>query len=344
MSRRIRALVVDDSAFMRKMIGDILNSDPEIEVVGYARDGEDAVDKVGSLHPDVVTLDVEMPRLDGLGALSRIMQRTPTPVVMLSAYTDRGRRETIVALEHGAVDFITKPSGEISIQLTELRDEILRKVKIAARTRVRRLTKSAVRVFTRSRAPRLKGMQRLVVIGASTGGPKALLEIVSRLPSEIPACLLIVQHMPEGFTTSFAKRLDSKSALEVVEAGNGMALREGVAYVAPGDYHLLVNGSVLNIIKGLKLHGVRPAIDFTMESAALKYGGNTVGVLLTGMGIDGAAGLKAIKKQGGTTIAQDEETCLVFGMPRAAIKLGCVDEVLPLQRIPERLMVLVEGG
>jgi two-component system chemotaxis response regulator CheB len=340
----IRALVVDDSAFMRKIIGDILNSDPEIQVVGYARDGEDAIEKVESLRPDVVTLDVEMPRLNGLGALSRIMQRTPTPVVMLSAYTDRGRRETIVALENGAVDFITKPSGEISIQLAELRDEILRKVKIAARTRVKRLAKSATRAFTRPAALRVKGRRRLVVIGASTGGPKALLEIMSRLPSGLPACLLLVQHMPEGFTTSFAKRLDSKSSFQVREAEDGMTLQEGVAYVAPGDYHLLVNGSALNIVKGLKLHGVRPAIDFTMESAALKYGENTVGVLLTGMGIDGAAGMKAIKEQGGTTIAQDEKTSLVFGMPHAAIRLGCVDEILPLQRIPERLTAILEGS
>lgn len=344
MVQRVRALVVDDSAFMRRVISDILNSDPEIEVIGYARNGEDAVKKVYDLRPDVVTLDVEMPRLNGLGALSQIMQENPTPVVMLSAYTDRGRRETIEALELGAVDFIAKPSGEISLHLEELKGEILTKVKIAARTKVRKLAKIVKHRPAKLQARRTDGMRKLVVIGASTGGPKAVLEILSKLPSNLPACFLIVQHMPGGFTTSFAKRLNSKSRLRVEEAKNGAALSQGVAYVAPGDYHMLVNGSSLNVVGGLKLHGVRPAIDFTMESAAIKYGENAVGVLLTGMGIDGAAGMKAIKERGGLTIAQDEETSLVFGMPRAAINLGCVDEVLPLHKIPDRLTLLLEAS
>lgn len=344
MVQKVRALVVDDSAFMRRVIGDILSSDPGIEVIGFARNGEEAVEKVEALRPDVVTLDVEMPRLNGLGALSRIMRRAPTPVVMLSAYTDRGRKETIEALELGAVDFITKPSGEISIHLAELKGEILSKVKVAARTRVRSLAKTVKQAPSRLPLRRIGGMNKLVVIGASTGGPKAVLEILSKLPSNLPACFLIVQHMPKGFTTSFANRLNLKSSLKVAEAKEGATLSQGVAYVAPGDYHMLVNGSTVDIVKGLKLHGVRPAIDFTMESAAIKYGENTIGILLTGMGMDGAAGLKAIKERGGVTIAQDEETSLVFGMPKAAIKLGCVDEVLPLHKIPDRLIMMLGAG
>jgi two-component system chemotaxis response regulator CheB len=276
--------------------------------------------------------------LNGLGALSEIMKNFPTPVVMLSAYTAKGKKETIEALELGAVDFIAKPSGSISLRLGELKEEIISKVKLASRARVKKPKKPLPSAPAKppkqlEQAP----TERLVVIGASTGGPQAILEILSRLSPDLPACFLIVQHMPRGFTSSFANRLNSKSALQVKEASPGDALHQGVAYVAPGDYHLIVKDASLNLVKGLKLHGVRPAIDFTMESAALKYGRRTIGVLLTGMGIDGAAGMKAIKEKGGSTIVQDEETSLVFGMPRAAIKLGCIDEVLPLERIPEKI-------
>lgn len=344
MAEKVRVLVVDDSAFMRRVICNILNSDPEVEVAGYARDGEEAIKKVKNLRPDVVTLDVEMPRLNGLGALSVIMRECPTPVVMISAYTAKGRKETIKALELGAVDFIAKPSGEVSPHLEKLRDEILEKVKVAAKSRVKRLIRAVKEKPSKRLRVKAAGMSKIVVIGASTGGPRAILEILSKLSPNLPACFLIVQHMPEGFTTSFARRLDTKSPLKVMEAQNGSPLRQGIAYVAPGDYHLLVDSSSLNIIKGLKLHGVRPAIDFTMESAANKFGENTIGVLLTGMGVDGAAGMKAIKERGGITLAQDEETSLVFGMPKAAISLGCIDEVLPLHKIPERLSMLLEAS
>jgi two-component system chemotaxis response regulator CheB len=344
MAQKVRALVVDDSAFMRRVIGDILNSDPAVEVVGFAGDGVEALKKVDVLHPDVVTLDVEMPRLNGLGALSRIMMRSPTPVVMLSAYTDRGRRETIEALELGAVDFIAKPSGEISPHLEALKEEILEKVKLAAATRVGRLTEIISRNPPKIAEKEVSMMSKIVVIGASTGGPKAVLEILSKLPPNLPACFLVVQHMPSGFTASFARRLNSKSSLRVMEAEKGAPLRQGVAYVAPGDYHMLVNGQSLDVVKGLRLHGVRPAIDFTMESAALRYRERTIGVLLTGMGIDGAAGMRAIKERGGITLAQDKETSLVFGMPKAAIKLGCIDEVIPLNKMPGRLTRLLEAG
>lgn len=336
MNRRIRALVVDDSALMRRVIRDILNSDPEIQVIGSARDGTEAIKKVEKLQPDVVTLDVEMPNLDGLGALSVIMRDFPTPVVMLSAYTARGRRETIEALELGAVDFIAKPTGSISLRLGELKEEIIDKIKLASKARVKKL-KELLPTTQPSKKVEQAPMERLVIIGASTGGPQAILEILSKLSPDLPACFLIVQHMPRGFTTSFANRLNSKSSLWVKEACHGDAMQQGVVYVAPGDYHMIVRNASLHLAKGLKLHGVRPAIDFTMESAAIRYRDNTIGILLTGMGIDGAAGIKAIKERGGSTLAQDESTSLIFGMPRAAIKLGCIDKVLPLERIPEEI-------
>lgn len=333
----INVLVVDDSAFMRKMISDMLNSDPDIRVVDTARDGQDAIEKVGKLRPDAITLDLEMPRLDGLAALAYIMNRHPTPVVLLSAVTKKGAEETIKALEYGAVDFITKPSGNISLDIHVLRNEIIKKVKLATLAKVKKVKFAARRVVKVKFAER----RRAVVIGASTGGPQALVEVLRKLPGNIPACLLVVQHMPRGFTKSFAERLDSLSDLEVKEAEEGDSLRPGSALVAPGDYHMLVEDSVVKLNQGDRLHGVRPAIDVTMKSAAEAFGADTVGVLLSGMGEDGALGMKAIREKGGVTIAQDEETSVIFGMPKAAIELGSVDKVVPISQISIEILRLL---
>lgn len=341
MNPGIRALIVDDSAFMRRVITDILESDPEIEVVGTARNGKAALKKIDEIRPDVVTMDVEMPGLNGLETLSIIMEDFPTPVVMLSAFTERGRKETIEALERGAVDFIAKPSGPISINIGELKEEILGKIKVAFRSKAKKFKTPKHKSISVRKFKRLSE-DKLVVIGASTGGPQAIVEIFSRLPRDTPACFLIVQHMPPGFTTSFANRLNSKSSLWVKEAQNGDSLHHGTAYVAPGDYHMIVKNGSLSLTKTLRLHGVRPAIDFTMESAAIRFGDKVVGVLLTGMGMDGAAGMKAIKDSGGVTIAQDEASSLVYGMPQAAIKLECVDRVCPLERIPVEILKELE--
>lgn len=339
---KVRALIVDDSAFMRRVITDILHSEPGIEVVGTARNGEEAIKKIEKIRPDVVTMDVEMPVMNGLQALAVIMKDFPTPVVMLSAYTEKGGRETMEALELGAVDFIAKPSGPVSLNIEELREEILDKIKVASKSRAKTRGPSKVESITLKR--KRVGRDKIVIIGASTGGPQAIVDIFSRLPGDLLACFIIVQHMPPGFTTSFASRLNSKSTIRVKEAQDGDPLQAGSAYVAPGDYHVLVKNGSLSVVKGLRLHGVRPAIDFTMESAAKKYRDKVVGVLLTGMGVDGAAGMKAIKENGGATIAQDEMTSLVYGMPRAAINLDCVDAVRSLEEIPVEILRKLEVG
>lgn len=338
MKRLIKVLVVDDSAFMRKAISKILSSDPEIEVVGTARDGADALEKVAELSPDVITLDVEMPKMDGLTTLAHIMHEKPIPVVMLSALTGEGTKATVRAMSLGAVDFIQKPSGTISLDIEKIRDEIIKKVKAASRARVKKLKFKPIKktYFFRKR-------ERVVVIGSSTGGPQALTLLLSALPEDIPASFLVVQHMPKEFTKSFAERLDSVSKLEVKEAEDGDKIKRGRALIAPGDRHMLVKNSEVILDDGPKINAVRPAADPTMISAAHMYGDKVIGVILTGMGSDGAHGIRVIKENGGYTIAQDESTCVVFGMPKAAIATGCVDTVLPIEEIPKQLVEVMGG-
>ncbi len=340
MAMAIRVLVVDDSAFMRKMITQILNSCDDIEVIGTARDGEDAIKKVEELKPDVVTLDVEMPKVDGLTALAYIMNKFPLPVVMLSALTGEGTKATVKALSYGAVDYIQKPSGTISLDIDKIKDEIINKVKLAATAKVRKLE---LRERPKPRIDFYLENEKVVVIGASTGGPQALVEVLSSLPRNIPASILLVQHMPKQFTKSFAERLNSLSEIEVKEAENEDEIIEGRALLAPGDYHMLVNSSKVILDDGPKINSVRPAVDPTMISAAQSYGKNVVGVILTGMGNDGAYGIKIIKEKGGVTIAQDESTSVVFGMPKAAIATGCIDKVLPLHEIANEIITILGG-
>ncbi len=336
----IRAIVADDSAFMRKVISDILGEDKEIQVVATCRDGREAVQKVLALRPDVLTLDVEMPNMNGLEALSEIMKKQPTATVMLSALTRENAEETIKALELGAVDFVQKPGGSISLDIGTLREEIIGKVKAAAQARLKKIPHAA----ETGREFNWRARNQLIVIGASTGGPQAIAEILPALPQDFPAAVLIVQHMPAGFTNSYAERLNRICRLPVREAADGDAVERGVVLLAPGDYHMQVSDSHVRLDRSEKVHNVRPAVDMTMRSAAEFYGKNTIGVLLTGMGSDGALGMKAIKKHGGRTIAQDESTSVIFGMPKAAIELGCVDKVLPLHLIAGEIIKMLEAA
>jgi two-component system chemotaxis response regulator CheB len=335
MGERIKVLVVDDSALMRKLISDMVNSSPDCEVVGIARDGGEAIEKVSRLRPDVVTLDVEMPRINGLEALAHIMMHMPTPVIMLSALTKEGAETTMRALELGAVDFIAKPGGKsISVGIEEIKEELLKKIRVAARAKPKRLY---IRRKKKHFLPKRLRENTAIVFGASTGGPSTLMDILQSLPEDMPP-VFIVQHMPPGFTSSFAKRLNALARFEIKEAEDGDAIESGVGYVAPGDYHMVIRRSRIRLTKEPRLHGVRPAVDKTMESAAETFGSNTIGVLLTGMGSDGAEGLKKIKDAGGRTIVEAEQTCVVFGMPKAAIEAGAAEVIAPSYRIADEII------
>jgi len=342
-------LVVDDSALMRKVISDMLNEDPEIEVVGTARDGYDAIKKIMELKPDVVTLDLEMPRLDGLNTLGYIMSETPLPVIMLSSYTREGAEATLKALDYGAFDFVPKPSGPISLDIRKVKEELIKKIKAAYKADLSRLKfllpREGKRV-KRVEKPAPTKVKIAVAIGSSTGGPRALQEVIPKLPSDIKAGILIVQHMPPGFTKSLAERLDSLSSISVKEAVEGDLLKEGLALIAPGDYHMIVSRSGYDVKIGLNqdppVWGVRPSVDVMMLSVAEIFRGKTVGVILTGMGRDGARGMRKIKEYGGITIAEDKSTCVVFGMPKAAIDEGAADIVVPVNRIAEEIIKAVK--
>lgn len=346
--------MADDSAFMRRIITDLLQSDPSIQVIATARDGADAVEKCLSLQPDVITLDVEMPNLDGYGALRRIMAERPTPVVMVSSLTQQGAEATIRALALGAVDFVPKPSGTISLNMHVARDELVSKVKAAARAHPRfRQTlaeqparpRAAKPFWQQSGSPSAALPRRLVVIGCSTGGPGALHQIVPHLPADLPAGVLVVQHMPPGFTGSLARRLDEISAIAVKEAAAGDQVAPGLVLVAPGGYHMTVDAQGrIQLDQGPLLHGVRPAVDRTLASVVPLWRNRAVGVILTGMGYDGAQGIRELKREGGHTIAEDAATCVVYGMPRVVVEMGLADEVLPVQNIAAAVVRLVREG
>lgn len=349
MADQIRVLIVDDSAFMRKIIGDLLSSDSGIAVIGTARDGIDAVEKCKLLRPDVVTLDVEMPRLDGLACLERLMNECPTPVVMVSSLTQEGAATTVRALALGAVDFIPKPSGSISLDMAKVRDELTAKVKVAARANLRRARLSQPLPVVGGRTVGRDGgrdagrPRRIVCIGCSTGGPGALHEVVPRLPADLGAPVLIVQHMPPGFTRSLAQRLDELSPLRVREAAAGDHFGPGDVLIAPGGSHMTVaSGDTIALSQDPPLHGVRPAVDVTLHSIVQHYGGDAVGVILTGMGFDGARAMAELHRAGGRTIAEHQSTCVVYGMPRAVVELGVADVVAPIHEIAERIVEAVQ--
>ncbi|MEM3379073.1 MAG: chemotaxis response regulator protein-glutamate methylesterase [Candidatus Bathyarchaeia archaeon] len=323
---------------MQKVLVDLLQSDPQLTVVGTARDGEEALSKIALLKPDVVTLDIEMPRMNGLTAVRRIMETNPLPVVMVSALTQREAQLTLKALEFGAVDYVPKPSGPISLNMDIVKEELISKVKTAASVNIRREKPKAAEVTT----SRTGSSEKVILIAASTGGPAAVAYVLKNLPENSPP-ILVVQHMKKGMTKLFAEMLNQECKIEVKEAKDGDLIRDGLAIIAPGGLHMLLtkNGKV-KLAEGPPVNYVRPSADVTMKSAAKVYGAKNIGVVLTGIGADGAEGIEAIKKKGGLTIAQDEKTCVVFGMPAAAIKTGCVDFVLPLEYIPKLIVKACE--
>lgn len=332
-------MVVDDSAFMRKVIGDLVAGIPGVRVVGFARNGKQAIEQCELLRPDLILMDVEMPIMTGLEALKLIKQRYDITVMMLSALTNR--EVTIEALELGAADFIEKPVNIMVID-QEWRADFKAKVQMVYQKR--RLDASSASSPTVSvklaPKPQLHTL-RAIVIGASTGGPKELLQLIRSLPRTMRVPILIVQHMPKGFTTSFAQRMDSEAAVHVVEATEGMTVQGGTVYLSPGDYHLTVAQGTLHLNQEPKLHGTRPAVDYLFKSAAKEYGQHLAAIILTGMGSDGAAGMQAIQQHGGYTIAQDKATSVVFGMPRSAIELGAIHDVLSLDDIETKLQNMV---
>lgn len=344
----IRVLVVEDSRVMQVMLAGILSSDPGIQVVAAAGDGEEAVEAVELFRPDVVTMDLAMPRVDGLTALGHIMAVRPTPVVVVSAYAGPGSREAQLALALGAVDVVAKPAGSVDLGLEGLRDEILRKVRTAARVRPVRTAGPPPGPHPappggRLRRPGGREPVACVVLAASTGGPAALLEVVPRLPGRLPAALLVVQHMPARYTGALARELASRSPLAVREAAAGDRLESGVAYVAPGDHHLVVGPAGRIALEGARAaDGHCPSADRAMASVARWTGARAVGVILTGMGRDGAEGARAIRQAGGIVLAQDEASSVVFGMAQAAAALGAVDRVLPLGELPAGIVQAVE--
>jgi two-component system, chemotaxis family, protein-glutamate methylesterase/glutaminase len=341
MSEKIRVLVVDDSALMRKLIPSILARDPEIEVVGTAMDGEFALKKIEELRPDVVTLDLEMPRMDGMETLRLIMRRAPLPVILFSTHSKEGAYSTLKALALGAVDFIAKPTDAAAGHLEKIADVLIEKIKVAKRATGRKLPPATVPidppVAPKKGARQTAPPSRIIAIGVSTGGPNALQYVLSQIPADFPCCILVVQHMPEGFTEMFAKRLDECCALDVSEAKSGDLLLAGRVLICPGNRHMMVRrmprGDMAVLSDSAPVNGHRPSVDVLFHSVAQEFSLSTVGILMTGMGEDGAEGLGVIKAAGGFTIAQSEETCVVSGMPRAAISKGHAIRVIALEQI-----------
>jgi two-component system, chemotaxis family, protein-glutamate methylesterase/glutaminase len=346
MSAPIKVLVVDDSALMRKLIPAILARDPSIDVVGTAMDGAFALKKIEELHPDVVTLDLEMPRMDGMETLRMIMRRTPMPVVLFSTHSKEGAYATLKALALGAIDFVAKPQEAAAGHLDSIADQLIEKIKVAKRAAGRKLPAAVVsddppqrkKKSARSALP----PNRVIVIGISTGGPNALQYVLSQIPADFPASFVVVQHMPEGFTEMFARRLDECCALEVHEARSGDLLVASRVLICPGNRHIMVRrmprGDMAVLSDGPPVNGHRPSADVLFHSAAQHFGLTAVGLLMTGMGEDGAEGLGALKAAGGMTIAQSEDTCVVSGMPRAAISKGYANKVIPLDGLPQFLV------
>ena len=340
----IKILIVDDSAFMRKLLSDLFSAEPDFTVLDTARNGVDAVEKVKRLQPDLITMDVEMPVMDGIKALEIIMKETPTPVLMISSLTRAGAEATLSALELGAVDFVAKSTGILS-NISSIGNEILAKSRAAVHAKVLRFVekpKVPLRVKPVLQPITGGGEEKVLAIGTSTGGPRALQEVITKLPGNLPCGVVIVQHMPPGFTKSLSERLDSLSALTVKEAEHNDVVRSGLVLIAPGNYHMTVeregNKKVIKLDQSPPIGGHRPAVDPMMESVARVYGQGAFGVILTGMGHDGAKGMKAIKQQHGYTIAEDQSTAVVFGMPKAAIELGVVDKVAPISAVAAEIV------
>ncbi|HJX85646.1 MAG TPA: chemotaxis response regulator protein-glutamate methylesterase [Candidatus Angelobacter sp.] len=362
-SKRIRVLIVDDSAFMRKVLQTMIAADPQLEVCGEARDGRDAVTQAEVLKPDVITMDINMPHMDGLQASEVIMSTNPRPILIVSSESREGADVTLKALELGAIDFVAKPSGGIDLDMSAVKDELGRKLKMAAKVRVvRTATRSKLQHDIASSAPRSEprpksfaqnapeerntvvtpspmpvrsgGKFPIVVVAASTGGPATLMKFVPRFPKDFPGAVVLVQHMPGNFTAQFSQQLAEVSQVRVKEAEAGEIIVPGQLYLCPGSHHMRVSPTGrVSLDDGPRISGYRPCADLTFESAAEYFGPMTTAVILTGMGNDGAKGVQAVRSLGGHVIVQDEATAVIFGMPQEALRTGAVDQTLPIDAI-----------
>jgi len=342
----VKVLIVDDSSLMRRLLTELLSEHPDIEVVGAAQDPYVARDMIKQLHPDVLTLDVEMPRMDGLSFLENLMRLRPMPVVMVSSLTEAGADVTLDALALGAVDFVTKPKIGLVEGVHALADDLRHKIFVAARAQVRQRTSApGVPALPQQQRGMFRTTDRLIAIGASTGGTEAIREVLEQMPPDAPA-ILIVQHIPAAFSRPFAERMNRHCAMSVCEARDGQQVTPGHVYIAPGDWHMeLVRSGARYQVKLNQQDPVnrhRPSVDVLFHSVAQNAGVNAVGAILTGMGDDGARGMKAMKDAGAPTFAQDETSSVVWGMPGAAYKMGSVERVLPLSKIPEALLDAVQ--
>lgn len=344
-------MIVDDSTFMRKILLDIFKEDKEIIVIGEAKNGKEALEKIPLLKPDVITLDVEMPVMDGITTLKNIVKKYNIPTVMISNLTMEGANLTVKALEEGAIDFIPKPKNIFSLSGEKTKSEIIDKIKIASKSKVcLKHTKTYIpenpNVQLIKRGLKEKEFEYIVAIGTSTGGPRALQSVLPFLPKNINGAIVVVQHMPPKFTKSLADRLNTLSNIEVVEGKEGEILKRGYCYIAPGDFHMKVvhkkNNYILELSKEEPIKGLRPAVDILMESVAKLEGLKKIGIVMTGMGSDGSKGIVQIKKSNGYTIAQDEESSVVFGMPKLAIETGHIDKIVPLNNIAHEIMSIME--
>ena len=344
---KIKVLVVDDSALMRKIISDMINVEENMEVIDVARDGEDFLNKLSKIKPDVITLDVEMPKIDGITALKEMKKRNINiPVIVLSSVSKQGTELTMECLESGAFDFIPKPSGAISLDINKVREDLILKINLAFgkhnKLNSNNLTPVDTYIIPQKK---VSGKIKAIVIGASTGGPKALYAVITKLPENLGVPVFVVQHMPEGFTKAFAERLNLNSKMKVEEAQDLQFVEKNTVYIAPGGYHM-------EVFKDKKIHlntepsiwGVRPAVDKLFTSTAEVYGENLLSVVLTGMGRDGADGTIAVKKNSGITIAEDKSSCTIYGMPRAAFETGMVDLVIPLDKVATKIINIVREG
>jgi len=360
-NRKLKVLIVDDSALVRRILTELLSADPEVEVVGAASDAYMARDKIKALNPDVITLDVEMPKMDGVTFLRNLMRLRPMPVVMVSSLTEHGAEITLDALSVGAVDYLPKPKIDLAATLGDYAEELCTKIKAAARARVRRYSAdapaanlsqvpprySADAILPKSSAPRqFRTTDRIIAIGASTGGTEAIREVLVQLPADTPG-IVIAQHIPKAFSTPFAKRMNACCQMTVYEAEDGQQVLPGHVYIAPGDRHLLLvrDGAryVCKLDDGQPVNRHKPSVDVLFRSVAQQAGRNAIGVILTGMGKDGAEGLKEMREAGSPTIAQDEATSVVWGMPREAVAIGAAVQVMGLHEIPGRLRALAES-
>jgi two-component system chemotaxis response regulator CheB len=362
--KKIRVLIVDDSAFMRKVLQSIIAADPQLEVCGEARDGRDAVTQAEALKPDVITMDINMPHVDGLQASEIIMSSNPRPIVVVSSESREGAEVTLKALDLGAIDFVAKPTGGIDLDMNSVKEELCRKLKVAAKVRVvRTATRSRLQHDIAAGAPRTEptksfeqslqenrasgaaaavalapargsGKFPIVIVAASTGGPATLMKFIPYFPKDFPGAVILVQHMPGSFTSQFSQQLQEVSHIRVKEAEAGEIIVPGQLYICPGSHHMRVSPTGrVSLDDGPRIGGYRPCADLTLDSAADYAGPMSIGIILTGMGNDGAKGVQTIKNVGGHVIAQDESTAVIFGMPQEAIKTGAVDQTLPIEAI-----------